>query len=79
MMVLLFYLLVQTINSMCIMYQQPGSFKQTKFVFIFINISIGREYWTYNGTTMSSDSPQAITDYGFDSSVQHIDAAMVWS
>lgn len=33
----------------------------------------------YDGYTLIENSPRSITDYGFDASVEKVDAAMVWS
>lgn len=36
-------------------------------------------FWIFDGNDFIENSPRSILDYGFDETVQKIDAAMVWN
>lgn len=40
--------------------------------------SPGNQYWLHNGSHFVDGSPRLLTDYGIDSQVASIDAALVW-
>lgn len=39
----------------------------------------GQRYWVYNGVEFVENSPQSITRFGLPSSIERIDAVMVWA
>ncbi|XP_059617063.1 matrix metalloproteinase-14-like isoform X2 [Phlebotomus argentipes] len=39
----------------------------------------GNQYWLHNGSHFVEESPRPLTDYGIDSQVSSIDAALVWA
>lgn len=40
---------------------------------------LGKMFWVFDGNDFIENSPRLISEYGFNESVQQVDAAMVWS
>lgn len=44
-----------------------------------IVLFVGNMFWVFDGSDFTENSPRSITEYGFNSTIQKIDAAMVWN
>lgn len=72
---------IQTVPSSCFRVN-PIEFcsdRIQKPLFILYSLNTGKMFWVFDGYNFIENSPRSISEYGFDESIQKVDAALVWS